>query len=91
MKLLGHRILLDNPQIKEPNIELTSELLEDFKKEQLKKLTKLTVYAVGDEVTKVKKGDLVYVQTMYLSNPEWVEIEGEHKMLVRELDIALVW
>lgn len=91
MKLLGHRILLDNPQIKEPTIELTPELLEDFKKEQLKKLTKLTVYAVGDEVTKVKKGDLVYVQTMYLSNPEWVEIEGEHKMLVRELDIALVW
>lgn len=91
MKLLGHRILLDNPNLKEPTLELTQELLEDFKREQLKKLTKLTVFAVGDEVSKVKKGDEVYVQTMYLMNPEWVEVEGENKMLVRELDIALIW
>jgi predicted esterase len=91
MKLLGHRILLNNPNLKEPTIELTSELLEEFKREQLKKLTKLTVYAVGDEVVKVKEGQEVYVQTMYLTNPEWVEVDGEHKIMVREMDIALIW
>jgi hypothetical protein len=91
MKLLGHRILLDNPNIKEPTLELPPESLEEFRREQLKKLTKLTVFAIGDEVSKVKKGDSVYVQTMYLLNPEWVEVEGENKMLIRELDIALIW
>jgi len=54
-------------------------------------LKHLEVYAIGEEVTSVKVGDVVYVNLMYLQSAELVEVDGVEKIMVRDGDIAIVW
>jgi len=58
---------------------------------ELKKFLALTVFAVGDEVLDIQVGDTVYVSPSTLALTEILEIDGNTKMLVRAMDISIVW
>jgi co-chaperonin GroES (HSP10) len=87
----GHRVLLNRPKREERLIQLTPEMEEELNMKELASLKRLEVFALGEEVTSVKKGDFVYVNLMYLQSAELVEVEGEEKIMVRNSDIAIVW
>lgn len=91
MKLRGTRVLLDQPKINDLGLELSPEVERELMADELKKFSALTVYAVGDEVTDLEPGDTVYVSPSTLAMTEVLEIEGEHKMLVRAMDISIIW
>ena len=61
--------------------------------EAVKMWNKLTVYAVGDKVEEVKEGDQVYVRTSALNmeTVERIDIDGEVKLVLNELDVVMVW
>lgn len=87
----GHRVLLNRPKREERLIQLTPEMEEELNMKELIGLKHLEVYAIGEEVTSVKVGDVVYVNLMYLQSAELVEIDGVEKIMVRDGDIAIVW
>lgn len=91
MKLRGTRVLLDQPKIKDLGLELSPEVERELMADELKKFSALTVYAVGNEVTDIEPGDTVYVSPSTLAITEVLEIDGETKMLVRAMDISIVW
>lgn len=91
MKLQGKRVLLNKPEFKQPSIELSEESKAALEKEQMKNWLKIEVYAVGEEVTKLKKGDKVYVPSYSLQNSEAIPFDEEIKLLVNEAEIAIVW
>lgn len=91
LKLRGSRVLLDQPDIKEPVITLSPEDKKTFDEEQLKKFTEIKVFAVGNTVENLNAGDLVYVSPYYLQQAQVLTIEGETKLLIREQDIDIIW
>lgn len=90
-KVKGQRVLLSRPEKKDLGIQLTPELEAELMQEELKEYHSLEVFAVGDEVTDVKPGDQVYVSPGTLIHSEVVTIEGSEKIMVRAMDIAIVW
>jgi hypothetical protein len=91
MKLRGTRVLLDQPKINDLGLELSPEVERELMADELKKFSALTVYAVGDEVIDIEPGDTVYVSPSTLAMTEVLEIDGEPRMLVRAMDISIVW
>jgi hypothetical protein len=91
MKLLGKRILINIPVIEKAIIELSPAQEAEREKDAIKKWTELEVHAIGDEVEKVKTGDIVYVQTFALEGAEKIMIGDQMKLLVKEFDIAIVY
>jgi hypothetical protein len=91
MKLLGKRILINIPVIEKAIIELSPAQEAEREKDAIKKWTELEVHAIGDEVEKVKAGDIVYVQTFALEGAEKIMIGDQMKLLVKEFDIAIVY
>jgi hypothetical protein len=90
-KLRGSRVLLDQPEYREFALELSEEVKRQILEEETKRHSHLTVCAVGDEVTDVKVGDVVYVSPSTLAMAEVVEIDEEVKIMVRAMDIAIIW
>lgn len=90
-KLNGVRVLLSLPPRDTKGIELSPELKEELDKEYAAKLDKLEVYAVGDAVEGVAKGDVVYVPTEELRRGTFIEVNGEQKLMVTSMAIAIVW
>ena len=88
MELFGKRILINIPVIEKPVIELSPLQEAEREKEAIKKWTELEIFAIGDEVEKVKVGDKVYVQAFGLESAEKIMIGEEMKLLVKEFDIA---
>lgn len=92
MKLLGSRILLTIPPAPEPSvIELTDEVKARVQQEYLAQLKSLEVFAIGDEVTKVKPGDDVYVTPQILVHADKVIIDDSVKLMIGERDISIIW
>ena len=91
MKVLGKRILLDRPEVEESKIQLSPELQAEFDKKQMAKWKELKVFKVGTEVTHVEEGDSVYIAPMQLQSAELIEVDGSPKVMIREMDITLVW
>lgn len=89
--LRGKRVLLTMPELKKSAVELSAKDEEAIMQEAMKKWLKLDVFAVGDEVTDVKVGDKVYVQTYALESGEKIEIDGAIKLMVTENAIAIIW
>lgn len=87
----GHRVLLNRPKREERLIQLAPEMEEEMNMKELIGLKHLEVYAIGEEVTNVKVGDVVYVNLMYLQSAELLDIEDTQKIMVRDSDIAIVW
>lgn len=91
MKVLGKRILLIKPETKKSSIELTDFEKAQIERELMAKWTHLTVHAVGDDVTKVKAGDTVYVYANSLANAEIVEINETKMLIISEAEVAINW
>jgi hypothetical protein len=91
-KLRGNRILLDHPNLEEPNLYLDDETKEALKQEQVSKFYKLTVYAIGDTITDINIGDEVLVDMGALQGKSVKYIiGGKEKILVSPFDVILVW
>ena len=91
MQLKGKRVLLNKPEVKESQFELSEADKHALEMDMRKTWTKLEVYAIGDEVESVKVGDKVYMGITGLQASEAVELEDGMKLMVAERDIAIVW
>ena len=90
MQLKGKRVLLNKPEVKESQFELSESDKHALEMDMRKTWTKLEVYAIGDEVESVKVGDKVYMGITGLQASEAVELEDGMKLMVAERDIAIV-
>ena len=94
--LRGNKVLLDKPEKKEKkegelDLIIPDSLEKDHEQEMMKEWTHLNVFAVGVDVTDVKKGDKVYVRTGALHNAEIIDLDGSIKMMVLIHDVIMVW
>jgi predicted nuclease of restriction endonuclease-like RecB superfamily len=89
--LKGRRILIEKPERPKSVIELTPEQEAMMDSEFISKWTKLTVYAVGEDVDGIKAGDQVYVPGGALQSSEIVPFEDKHYIMINEFDVAIVW
>lgn len=91
MQLKGRRVLLNKPEVKESQFELSESDKHALEMDMRKTWTKLEVYAIGDDVESVKVGDKVYMGITGLQASEAVELEDGMKLMVAERDIAIIW
>jgi hypothetical protein len=91
MQLKGRRVLLNKPEVKESQFELSESDKHALEMDMRKTWTKLEVYAIGDDVESVKVGDKVYMGITGLQTSEAVELEDGMKLMVAERDIAIIW
>ena len=90
-KVRGKRVLIKKPIVKRDSlIQLTPEVEAALEKETLAKYTKLEVSAVGNDVTDIKPGDLVYVGAA-IAHSEVIQIEEEIFFLVPEHQVSIIW
>jgi len=89
--LRGKRVLVTVPELKKSAIEISAKDEEMIMQEAMKKWEKIEVFAVGDEVEGLKKGDMVYVQTYALESGEKISIDDHMRILVPENAIAIIW
>lgn len=89
--LRGKRVLVTVPELKKSAIEISAKDEEMMMQEAMKKWEKIEVFAVGDEVEDIKKGDMVYVQTYALESGEKISVDDHMRILVPENSIAIVW
>jgi len=90
MKVLGKRILIAKPEKVQSPVVLSPEAEAEMEKELMLKWNALEVVSIGDEVTKVKEGDRVYVGTS-IQHCEIAVINENHYFLVNEGSILIVW
>ena len=89
--LRGRRILIEVPVKKESVIKLSSKDDDAMMYEAMKQWNRLTIYAVGDKVEDVVAGDVVYIAVSQLEHSEKVDIDGSVKLMLNEMDIAIIW
>jgi len=89
--LRGRRILIEVPKKKESVITLSEKDKDALMYEEMKAWNKLTIYAVGDKVEDVIPGDVVYIAVSQLEHSEKVDIDGSVKLMLNEMDIAIIW
>ena len=89
--LRGRRILIEVPKKKESVITLSEKDKDALMYEEMKSCNKLTIYAVGDKVEDVVAGDVVYIAVSQLEHSEKVDIDGSVKLMLNEMDIAIIW
>ena len=90
-KLRGHRVLLNRPERIDLGLQLSKEMQEQLIIEELQNMKALSVFAVGDEVTDISPEDLVLVPTSTLMHAEIVKVDDKDKIMVRAMDIAIIW
>jgi hypothetical protein len=91
MRLLGKRIMLNRPEEKKSSIKVSEAQQRELDLELMKEWTKLTVFAVGDEVQTIHAGDKVYAYVNSLANAEVLEVDGSKKIIVSLPEIVVVW
>jgi hypothetical protein len=91
MKLKGKRVLLSRPVLEKSAIELTPEVQASLDQENMKKWTHLEVFAVGDQVTDIKVGDIVYLPANAIEQCDVLDVGGEVKLMTSDFQIAIVW
>jgi Tfp pilus assembly protein PilZ len=89
--LRGRRILIEVPEKKESIITLSEKDKDALMYEAMKAWNRLTIYAVGDKVEDVVVGDVVYIAVSQLEHAEKVDIDGSVKLMLNEMDIAIIW
>jgi histidinol phosphatase-like enzyme len=90
-KLRGSRVLLNCPPRKDLGLHLSAEAEQELLIEELKSMTALEVFAVGDNVQDIQVGNKVYVSPSTIMHAELVKVYEEEKFLIREMDVALIW
>jgi hypothetical protein len=89
--LKGKRVLITIPELKKAAVELSAKDEESRMMDAMKQWQKLEVFAVGDEVSGIMEGSLVYVQTYALESGEKIEVDGKMRILVPENSVAIIW
>ena len=90
-KVRGKRVLIKKPVIKKESlIEFTPAMEAEYEKEMMMKYSKLEVFAVGNDVTDIKPGDLVYVGSA-IAHSEVIQIEEDFYFLVPDQAVSLIW
>ena len=90
-QLKGYRVLLSLPPRDTKGIELSPELEEELNKEYASKMDNLEIYAIGDTVDNLQIGERVYVPVEELKRGTFVTINGQQKIMVSSMSIALIW
>lgn len=90
-QLKGYRVLLSLPPRDTKGIELSPELEEELNKEYASKMDNLEIYAIGDTVDNLQIGERVYVPVEELKRGTFVTINGQQKIMVSSMAIALIW
>ena len=91
-KLLGNRIYVNVPKKEESKIIVDENTKEALQKEMLKKMSRLTIYDVGDSVSMVKPGDTVLVNPAKLTDALLIPLsEDKDVLLISPFDIIHVW
>jgi len=91
MKIWGNRVYLNIPPQKEYIVTVPEEIKKQQQQEYLESLDRLEVFAVGDEVKNIKKGDKVQVDPIGLRRARLIEVEKEMKASVEENEIMHTW
>lgn len=90
--LLGNRIYVDIPKKEESKLIVDENTKEALQREMLKKMSRLTVYDVGDLVTNVKPGDTVLVDPGKLKEAMVIPLSDDKDvLLVSPFDVMHVW
>jgi hypothetical protein len=91
-KLRGNRVFLEFPRKEDSKLYVDHNTKEALEEEMVKKLGRLKVYAVGDLISDIEKGDYVLVDPEALAKAKRVPLsEAKSVILVSQFDIALVW
>lgn len=95
MKVLHNRIYLDMPDVKENKLLVNPKDIEEYELDQMKKLNKLTVFAVGHSISDcpISIGDQVHIDAGFYATRRafFVEIEGSKKLVVPYSEILHIW
>jgi hypothetical protein len=93
MKLRGNRIYLEIPKREESLIEApTEELKEARMKEEMKKYSRLKVYAIGDLISDINVGDEVLVIPDSLAKAPIIPLSEElNVILISTFDVVHIW
>ena len=91
MKVLGTRIMILKPKAPESLIQLTDEAKASVEQEMMTKWSKLEVTHIGDDVTKIKVGDRVYIGTSALKAAEIIQYNEDFYFLVSEQSVYIVY
>lgn len=90
--LLGNRIYVDIPKKEESKLIVDENTKEALQREMLKKMSRLTVYDVGDLVTSVKPGDVILVDPGKLKEAMVIPLSDDKDvLLVSPFDVMHVW
>lgn len=85
------RVLLNLPEPPDSNLILNDETKNRMMEEQVKKMNKLEIFMVGENVDFLKKGDIVYIPNDSLQRASVVEVDDKPKAMVNSMDIAIIW
>lgn len=89
--LLGNRVYLKVPPKKQTSIVLSEAAKKEIESEEIKKYSRLEVYAVGNIVTNVKEGDIVFVNPEALNNAPIIPLDEGEMFMVSPFDIIHIW
>ncbi len=91
-KLIGNRIYVEMPKKEESKLIVDENTKEALQKEMLKKMSKLTVYAVGDLVTNIAEGDTILIDPSALSKAPLIPLSDDKDvLLISPFDVIHVW
>jgi len=91
-KLRGNRIYISLPKKEESKLIVDENTKDALNKELLTKMSKLTVYAVGDIVTDILPGDVVLVDPSKLAQGTIIPLSDKRDVLmVSPFDIIHIW
>lgn len=91
-KLLGNRIYVEIPKKEESKLVVDENTKEALQREMLKKMSKLTVYAVGDLVNNISVGDVILVDPGALSKAHVIPItDDKDVLLISPFDVIHLW
>ena len=91
-KVLGNRVYLELPKKEESKLIVDENTKEALNKELIRKMAKLTVYAVGNTISDIEVGDKVLVDPSSLSKALIVPLtEEKDVVLVSYFDIIHIW
>ena len=91
-KLRGNRVYVEIPKKGESKLIVDENTKEALQKEMIKKMSKLTVYAVGELVTDIKEKDVVLVDPGKLKDALLIPLSDEKDvLLISPFDIVHIW
>jgi len=91
-KLLGNRIYVDIPKKEESKLIVDENTKEALQREMLKKMSKLTVFDVGDLITNIKPGDVILVDPSKLKDAVVIPLsDNKDVLLISPFDVIHVW